>query len=464
MNEKLKKDMDKIKLDPKVKEDTLMLMKKSLKEEKKMKNSHKKLLIPAVAFLVIIALVLAIPRLGKDNMEKGNSPNIAFAEDLMKDVEGNDIEDLKELPKEFTKGNYKFSLDVFKELLEEENPVFSPTPIYLSLGLIQNGTDEKARDEIVKLIGESNLSQEDINLYYKFLKEDLSENKADTELNISNSIWYDKDFKANNDFLEKNKTYYDADAYKMDFRDKKSTEAINEWVEKVTKGKIDKMVDEIGEDTVMLLYSSIYFDGKWKVPFPKEKTYEMSFFTRDDGEIEVPMMSNSLDVKNFIKDGETGIVFPYNDERFEFLALMPQEGQDIREYVKKLDIDKINDKISQMEENRVRLVLPKFEKSFESSLKDVLVKMGVEKIFDPNAKSLQNMGESLVDLYVGSIKQKTYIRVDEEGTEAASVVESTIEETSMAESIEFNRPFLYGVIDKESKLPIFLGVMDNPKK
>lgn len=435
-----------------------------------MEGKNKKIVITAIVIVVSMLLVIILRNTFrvvetdevKKEPEKENL-EIVLAEDLMKDIEDEEGQALEGLPKSFIEGNLKFSLDIFNEILEEKNPVYSPTPVYLALGLVANGGDDEAKEEILSALNLGDLSQEEMNSYYRELTKSLTRTNGDTDLNISNSIWYDQDFKANEDFLQKNKNYYGADAYKIDFKDEKAPETINNWVSESTNGKIKEMVDDIDDEVLMYLFSSIYFNAKWDIPFPKEKSFDGEFFLEDE-EIEVPKMSNIFEVKKIVNEDESAVLLPYNDDKYTFLALMPKEGMDIREYIKDLNLEKIGKEMLDIEKERIDVVLPKFEVSFENGLNGSLKNLGVSRIFDPQSNSLENMGQASGNLYISNMSQKTYLKVDEEGTEAASVVEAQMEATSLTETIDFNRPFVYSVIDTETGLPIFLGIMDDPSK
>ncbi len=432
-----------------------------------LEESNKKLIVIAITIVVAILLVFILRYMFPvvQEIENSDDPKLdgVFAENLMEDFEEENSQLAGDLPESFIEGKLEFSLDLFERLLEDENPVYSPIPVYLALGLLANGADKEAREEIFLAINEDDTKGEELNRYYRDLIGEISEVEGDTSFNISNSIWYDRDFKAKDDFLQKNKNYYGAGAYKIDFENKEAPKLINQWVRDATNSKINKMLDQIDEKTVMYLFSTIYFDAKWETPFPKDKSFRGDFFLENDS-LEVEKMSNTFEVKSIINEEESLIVLPYKDSRYSFMALMPREGIDIRDYVKGLDMEEIGKRINSIEKERLNIILPKFEVSFENRLDNDLKDMGIERIFDPQVNSLEKMGESSGNIYLSKMIQKTYIKVDEEGTEAASVVEAQIDVTSLSPTIDFNRPFVYSILDKDTGLAVFLGIMDNPSK
>lgn len=386
------------------------------------------------------------------------------AENLIENVQTREVEEVEELPIDFLQANANFSLDLFKKLANEENVVFSPVPVYYSLALLANGADEAAQNEILESLALDDLTLEEVNGYYHELIERLENDKKDVELNLSNSIWYDQDFKANEEFLETNKSYYGTDSYRIDFTDAKAPLAMNDWVSEVTNGKIEEMVEEMNPEAVMYLFSTIYFDADWEMPFKGSDTYESEFLV-DGEELEVEKMTGRFELETVETADEEGIVLPYQDDRYSFIALLPDESTDIRDYLSTFNEAKLPELIQEVKEEEVDLLIPKFEVNFENVLNTPLQNLGIESIFDARANHLSPMGTADGNLFVSEIFQKTYLTLDEKGTEAASAVGTEISETSLpmeTRIIDFNRPFLYSIIEKETGLPIFLGIMDQP--
>jgi len=418
--------------------------------------------ILGILAVLIIVLTIGISRGYFNNMK--NKTNISVGEDLVDNIKGSDIKSVEEFPDNFLNKTSEFSIEMFKRISKEENAVYSPTPLYLALGLVSNGAEGETKDEILNLLKDNEISQEELNLYYKSLISDISMDSEDMEVDIANSIWYDEGFQVNEKYLEKNKSYYDADAYKLDFTSPKAPDTINQWIREVSREKIDKMVEEMNSNAIMYLFSSIYFNGKWMEAFEKESTYEQEFYLGNGKSVEADFMHNGIDMLCLENENEQGILLPYGGDRYGFIGLLPKEEVDIKNYISNLTGDSLKDKINNMNEEHVYLSLPKFEIEYGGSLVKELKELGVKKIFDESQAELYGMGESANNLYISDIVQKTYMRVDEEGTEAASIVKVEIKESSamIGKEIEFNRPFVYVILDLENNLPIFIGVLNNP--
>lgn len=426
-----------------------------------MKKTNRNILI-FLAGVFIGMLLLFLYR----TLDSSNTVKEVEAKNLLEEVEAQEVDTVEELPESFIMSNTEFSLELFKELAVEENPVYSPVPVYLSLALLANGAEDGATHEILDTLNLTDLTDEEFNAYYHELINILEAESEGIELNISNSIWHDEEFEANADFLQLNKTYYDTDTFKLDFSDKQAPTEMNDWVSNATNGKIEKMIDKIGADTVMYLFSTIYFNGKWEMPFELEGTYESEFSV--DGEIlDVDKMTGRFEVEHIITDTEEGIILPYEGDQYSFIALMPNRERTVREYLDTMDQRKVSELLNAIEKDEVDILLPKFEVSFENKLTDTLPDMGIKEIFDADTNSLSKMGKAIGNLYVSEMAQKTFIEVNELGTEAASAVSSAIDMMSMPEpkpTIDFNRPFIYSIIDNDTELPVFLGIMDNPEK
>ena len=162
-----------------------------------------------------------------------------------------------------------------------------------------------------------------------------------------------------------------------------------------------------------------------------------------------------------------GVVMPYTDPRFVFVALLPNEGTTPRQMAAKLDMAKLAALLESRTNTQVELTLPKFESSDEMELSAQLGQLGMPQAFDPNNADFSGMSaDGSRDLFISAVRHKTWIRVDEEGTEAAAVTSVEMTATAMpmpGMEMRFDRPFLYAVVDVESGMPLFLGVMEDPR-
>lgn len=367
----------------------------------------------------------------------------------------------------FQKSLLDFSWNLFQESSQnDQNVLISPASVYLALGMTYNGADTETRQAIIETLSAAGLSEEEFNAACRDYISILQTMGDKTELSVANAIWYRQGFNPDKSFLQKNADYFAAEAKALDFSKLESLEIINNWVKDETRGTIDKIIDEIDPAVVMYLMNAVYFKSDWQEPFDAADTVE-SQFHGINGPITAKFMNRTGEMDYINKDGINGIMLPYDDGRFRFFALLPEEGTDARTFISQMDGDAINSFLQSIKKGYVGLALPKFETRFEDSLKDELAHMGMEVAFDPDNADFSKMNqEREKNLYISEILHKTFCRVDELGTEASAVTSVEIRFTSMPAQpdiqISFDRPFVYGIVDIVTGAPLFLGLMENP--
>ncbi|GKU25364.1 serpin family protein [Clostridium folliculivorans] len=459
MSDKFKKDLNNIKLNDNLKNKTMDMIKQTLDKEQTSRNlfSLRKSFVFAFTSFVLILLIIGI------TVIKGPFNNSVKAKDLMQGVSFENITLKENLSKEFLDSTSEFSISMFKELSKEKNAVYSPLSLCLSLGTILNGSDGKSNDEILRTLSKYGVSEADLNIYYKTLTSRLMKSSKNSILNISNSIWYDDELNINNDFLKINKTYYETSAYKLDLQSDNAPNSINAWISKVTNKKIDTMIDTIDKNAVMLMFSTLYFNDTWKFPFT-EPTHKANFTTSDKKTINAEFMSTEINIKNISTEAEQIISLPYKEGNLSFIAMMPNDNINIRDYISKLDKDTLATKINSLQVSDTHVILPKFQIGYKKSLNKDLSSLGINTIFDEKKANLLKMGSTKGNIFVKDITQKNYITVGEKGTEASSATKSEeiSKGISTAKVINFNHPFLYLIIDDTTNLPILMGVVDTP--
>lgn len=359
-----------------------------------------------------------------------------------------------------------FSWNMFKENSQNKgNLMISPVSIYTALAMTLNGADGDTKAAMLESLSAKGITEEDLNDGMKSWISSLTNEDRIVKLDIANSIWYRNGFEADETFLQKNADYYSASIKSLDFSKNDSVNTINDWVKDSTNGTIDKIIDNINDDTMMYLINAIYFKGDWKDQFKANNTYKQSF-NAATGAVDADFMHRSGNVDYLNGDGVTGVVLPYLDEQFAFIALLPEEGKTPRELIDKFNAINLINLLKNKKETNIDLSLPKFESKYEDSLNDELSKLGMEIAFDPNVADFSLMSKNHnKDLYVSEVKHKTFIRVDEKGTEAAAVTSVGMTATSMpmeVQKVVFDRPFVYGIVDVTTGIPLFMGIMENP--
>ncbi len=386
--------------------------------------------------------------------------------DLMKGIISKNKDRVAEtMDIELNQAILNFTWNLFKESSNNQGNIMISAPsAYFALAMTLNGAANETKNEMLKALSADNISLEDLNTGLNDWMILISKNRT-AKFSITNSIWLREGFNANKDFLQTNADYYSAYIRSLDFGDASAPDEINKWVKEATNDTIDKIVDEISDDLMMYLINAIYFKGDWKEQFSANKTREMEFNT-PSGKVETDFMNRRGNIDYLKLNDITGVILPYEDERFAFVGLLPAEGQTPKDLINDLSALDLTMLLKNKEIKNIELSLPKFESSYEDSLKNELSNLGMDIAFEPYNADFSLMREDLKkDLYIGDVKQKTYIKVDEKGTEASAVTSVEVETTSMPvelPKVVFDRPFVYGIIDVETGIPLFIGIMENP--
>ena len=260
------------------------------------------------------------------------------------------------------------------------------------------------------------------------------------------------------DFLQTNADYYRASAYKAPF-DQQTVKDINNWVKDKTDGLIKNVLDEIDHDTLMYLINALVFDAEWEEVYRKNDVGD-GIFTALNGEkrdVEIMRSKESC----YLDDGQaTGFVKDYKGRRYSFAALLPNEGIAIEDYIASLSGMRLAKTIREAKEECVDVQMPKFSYDYEVKMNDTLQSLGIIHAFDKSAADFSRIGSSGDgNLYIGGVLHKTYISVDEKGTQAgaATVVSISGESAMIGHSVKLDRPFVYLIMDNATRLPLFIG-------
>jgi len=392
------------------------------------------------------------------------------ATDLMADIKpSQNSNSPDQIDKNIKKEINAFSADLFKKSAENEgNIMISPISVYLALAMTLNGAEGETKAAMLDVLADQGLTVDMINDACRSWIALLERTDSKTKLEIANSIWFDQDFTPYKPFLQKNADFFNADINKLDFNDPNAPKIINKWVKEATHNTIDKIVNSIDPDVVMYLINAVYFKSNWQTEFNKNNTRDRTFNT-PDGPITTPFMHRLGRMTYFSINKATGVALPYADERFAYFALLPDKEMTPREWLAKQDQSLFTDLarlVAQKPKYTVQLATPKFEAHYEDSLTDELTELGIGIAFDPDLADFSQMNEQhSKGLYISEVKHKTFIRVDEKGTEASAATSVEVQVTSAPQSdkeLIFDRPFLYGVMDLQTGIPLFVGIMENP--
>lgn len=340
---------------------------------------------------------------------------------------------------------------------EESNICLSPLSAQMAIAMAVIGAEGETQQQMYNTIGNS------INEKAKDITARFDEENGRCELNLANSIWINDKLSVKQDFIDKNKSIYNAEVNNITF-DKHAKKEINDWCSNNTKGKIIEIIDEVDKSDMMYLINALYFKSPWLTPFEADLTKRKSFTTAEDKVVTVDMMKKVLKTQYYIDDTIQMATLPF-EGRFEMVFVLPRYKKSIQDAIGHLATQYKNC-TDNMETYEVALSLPKFKTEFSIYMRDMLYAMGMEKAFRVDAE----FGKiSDTPLYIDNIIQKTYIGVDEDGAEAAAVTAVTMRcgafpRKEKQATMTFDRPFIYAIRDIVTDTMIFIGTVGDPTK
>ncbi|WP_052123964.1 serpin family protein [Ureibacillus manganicus] len=350
---------------------------------------------------------------------------------------------------------------------DKGNIFISPTSLFMALSMVYNGADGITKEEMEKVLYAKGLTPNDLNKANASFMTLLDQKSEKIQLNIANSIWLNNKYHFQEQFSTTNKDYFNAEIKEIDIHNPQSPKTINDWVKSKTNGKIDKIVaDELNPELITILINAIYFNGSWTYPFGKSSTEEKTFTLENGSTIQVPLMElheNLFYTRNNIFQA---VSLPYGDASMSMKVFLPNENVSLKEFEEMLTVDQWQDWQDSFYKLEGTVLFPKFTLEYEVELKETLKALGMSSAF--NNSNFSKMVEEDVGISISSVKQKTYIDVNEEGTEAAAVTSVEMNATSMQPSdnpffMEVNRPFFIAIVDETSGSILFMGSITNPQ-
>lgn len=377
------------------------------------------------------------------------------------------VPDLTQRELSLIEASNQFGFSLFAKVIEHSdggNVFVSPLSVSMALGMTENGAAGETLAAMKSTLGHTGLSDDEINQGYRTLIDYLTRLDPRVKMEIANSIWYREGLAVLPSFIEINRAFFDALVSALDFDDPSAADAINAWVNDATHGRIDKIVAKpIDPMLVMFLINAVYFKGDWTARFDKSATAPADFHgTR--GELEVPMMNLHDDELAYLDDGGVQILdLPYGDGKFAMAFLLPAPGQSLDALAASLTPERWAGWMGRLVAQEGEVFLPRFELEFETTLKPVLSALGMEIAFDAGRADFSRiLAEG--GLFISEVRHKSYVRVDEEGTEAAAVTSVEVGITSVPACFVFraDRPFIFVLHERDSGALLFMGKLVDP--
>ncbi|MBM3434836.1 MAG: serpin family protein [Bacteroidetes bacterium] len=377
---------------------------------------------------------------------------------------------LTEKAKAVVGANNTFGFGLLNKINDEseasDNIVISPLSASMALGMTMNGAAGDTRTAMENTLGFKDMTADDINESYKNLIGALTTVDPQVTIEIPNSIWYSHVFSVLQEFVNVNINYFNAEVNPLDFSDPASVDVINNWVAESTHDKIKTILDQIDEGARMFLINAVYFNGTWKFEFDEQYTEPETFYLADGTTKQVDMMKQEATLSYFSNEVFEAVDLFYGSGNFSMVVMLPKADYTPDDIISQMNDQNWNIWMNYFSEANIQLSMPKFKLEYEKRLNDALIGMGMAPAFDPYAADFSKINPD-EPLFIGFVKQKTFIDVNEEGTEAAAVTIVGMFTTSTpAPELPYfftvNKPFVFAIKERDTGAILFLGKVMEP--
>lgn len=379
--------------------------------------------------------------------------------------------------------NNQFAFEIYEELEKTEkgkNIFYSPYSISSALAMTNEGAKGQTEEEINSVFHFP--EKETLRPNFAAIYKNINEGSSEYELKTGNALWVQEDYPFNEEYLAKVKNFYGGEAKNVDFvkETELTRQKINNYIEDQTNNRIKDLISKgvLGPMTRLVLTNAVYFKGTWEWEFEKSDTRDMDFRVNEEKTVKAEMMHMNPEKArfNYADTGKVQILeLPYKGDRISMLLILPKQGADydfetgemITYNYSLKDIEFSSEKISeyksQMKETKLdNVFLPKFEFDTKYSMKNTLSSMGMPTAFTGDA-DFSGM-TSAEKLFISEVIHQAFVKVDEEGTEAAAATAVVMKATSIQPSNIFkaDHPFLFLIQQKETGNILFAGRVIDP--
>jgi serpin B len=362
----------------------------------------------------------------------------------------------------------KFAFNLFNKVSQAKNTqnsnvLISPFSAYAALSMALNGAGGATREQMAKTLGTTAANLEQLNKRNQDALIKLSRSET-VKLEVANALFADSSLNLKGNFLYICEHLYHAEALREPFSNPATVKKINSWCDEKTHGKIKEIIDKLSDDEKMVLLNAIYFKGDWQAKFEKEATSNDKFTAANGSSQTVKMMHHETTSLRYLKGASfQSVALPYKGEKQSLYIFLPDKDSNITAFQAQLNNENWNSWMKSFKSTDVFLSMPRFTINYSAQLNDVLSSMGMADAFDREKADFSNLLEQKKRAWIGRVLQKTFMLLNEEGTEAAAVTAITFRAESARmrpeKPIDFkvDRPFVIALVDQETDEILFLG-------
>lgn len=378
-----------------------------------------------------------------------------------------------------------FGLKLLQKTREanKQSPLVSPLSVALALSMTANGADGNTLAQFQEVLG-GGVDLEELNAACAQYLSDYQGLLGSSQCRIANSLWKDHSGGIYEDFVSKCRGYYSAQVYEAELSEPRIVDDLNSWVSDKTNKMIPQIIDQpFPEETACLLVNALYLKNKWLNEFDPLSTHERDFRHEDGTSQQVEFLSKHNANLSYLQGkGAQGVVLPYDDGRLAFFALIPDEPSGLGDgtpftmnctptellgyWLNTLEGGDLSQLINNREDALfLSFAMPKFTAEWSGSLEKILPELGLEDAFIPGTANFSSLGDCEEGYYISQVVHAAKIEVNEKGTEAAAATVVVGDAGAAPPSPEgvtliLDRPFLYGIVDLQNGVPLFLGTYE----
>lgn len=410
----------------------------------------------ALSLIVVILLTGSLIRQPKE--VKANVTNSSFTK-----------QNSNNMTEKLVQANTNFGFKLFSQIFAKDggkNIFVSPSSVAIALQMTYNGAAGSTQQAMAQTLQLQGISLAEINQSQLALTQNLAKIDPKVQLDIANSLWLKEGFPFKPEFLQTTEKYYQAKITNLDFNNPNSVKIINDWVSQNTNSKIPKIIDEIDPSSVLFLINAIYFKGNWEKEFSKSATQEQPFTLLNGTRKQHPLMSQRGKYRYYETPEFQAISLPYGSGRLSMYVFLPKPNVKQADFYRNLTAENWQQWMKKFSSRNGQIVLPRFKLEYDLTLNQALQALGMGVAFQDQA-NFSNMTSKQVK--IDEVKHKTFVEVNEEGTEAAAVTSIGIRATSALPREEepfkmvVDRPFFCAIRDNQTGTILFMGSIVDPK-
>lgn len=364
----------------------------------------------------------------------------------------------------------QFGFDLYAHLRKEPGDVFvSPFSIETALAMTAagaRGTTATEMYKVLKMWGEPHPVFGDL---IKQINRNANVEKPAYELNTANAIWAQQGFAWKPDFTDLINKHYGAGLVPVDFaRPEETRQRINAWVEKETRQRITDLIPAgiLDVMTRMVLTNTIYFKSAWQTPFEKGATQSQPFFRADGTKADVPLMAQQETCPYHETEELQILELPYTKRELSMVIVLPRKPDGLAAVETKLNAETLGGWAKAAKPALAQIHLPRFKIEWNKELVPALKELGMQTPFSA-AADFTGMHTTSEKLFISNVLHKSFVAVDEAGTEAAAATAVVMKRTSAPvdrpKAFRADRPFLFLIRDNKTGATLFLGRYTGPR-